>query len=156
MTKTIDQGKTKLRRCASTSLLTDRRSCPGVNEAHIRQSLIDPLFEALGWDVRNKAMTAPQYREVIPKTAWTWKGTRRPRITPSASAPCASFMPKPKVRRHISADPGPAFQLRRYGFSGNLRCPFSPTLRNSEFTIAPCDRTERQGEPCPNPVLSLR
>jgi predicted type IV restriction endonuclease len=25
---------------------------PGVKEAHVRQNLIDPFFEALGWDVR--------------------------------------------------------------------------------------------------------
>ena len=40
---------------------------PGVKEAHVRQSLIAPLFEALGWDVRNASMTAPPYREVIPE-----------------------------------------------------------------------------------------
>ncbi len=38
-----------------------------VKEAHVRQSLIDPLFEALGWDVRNTEKVAPQYREVIPE-----------------------------------------------------------------------------------------
>ena len=37
-------------------LVTD----PGVKEAHVRQTLIDPLFEALGWDVRNAAQAAPQ------------------------------------------------------------------------------------------------
>ena len=34
---------------------------PTVKEAHIRQSLIDPLFIALGWDVHNTRKVAPQY-----------------------------------------------------------------------------------------------
>lgn len=39
----------------------------GVKEAHVRQSLIDPFFENIGWDVRNTSKKAPQYREVIPE-----------------------------------------------------------------------------------------
>ena len=50
---------------------------PGVKEAHVRQSLIDPLFEALGWDVGNKAMTAPQYREVIPEDSLDVEGQQK-------------------------------------------------------------------------------
>jgi|SRR5882724_308077 len=66
--KTAEQGKevvTKLCRYFTTN--RQAFLAPGVKEAHIRQLLIDPLFEALGWDVGNKSMTAPQYREVIPE-----------------------------------------------------------------------------------------
>ena len=31
-------------------------------EANLRQEFLDPFFEALGWDVRNKRGAAPQYR----------------------------------------------------------------------------------------------
>src|SRR5229473_6681628 len=64
--KTAEQGKevvTKLCRYFTTN--RQAFLAPGVKEADVRQSLIDPLFEALGWDVGNTAMTAPRYREVI-------------------------------------------------------------------------------------------
>src|SRR5688500_10058637 len=50
---------------------------PGVKEAHIRQSLIDPLFEALGWDVRNAKMIAPQWREVVPEDSLEIEGQQK-------------------------------------------------------------------------------
>ncbi len=37
------------------------------NEAQARQYLINPLFEALGWDVRNKQMLPPYKLEVLPE-----------------------------------------------------------------------------------------
>ena len=57
MGKTFDEGKDEI--CQPVPVLlpstTTRFFAPGVKEADIRQSLIDPLFEALGWDVRNAA-----------------------------------------------------------------------------------------------------
>jgi type I restriction-modification system DNA methylase subunit/predicted type IV restriction endonuclease len=40
---------------------------PSFNEAQTRQYLIDPMFEALGWDVRNTQMLPPYKIEVIPE-----------------------------------------------------------------------------------------
>ena len=40
---------------------------PTFNEAQVRQHLIDPFFEALGWDVRNRQMLPPYRLEVIPE-----------------------------------------------------------------------------------------
>jgi len=37
------------------------------NEAQARQFLIDPFFEALGWDISNKAMAPPFRLEVLPE-----------------------------------------------------------------------------------------
>ncbi len=39
--------------------------------------LTDPLFEALGWGVRNKAMTAPRYLEVIPEDSLDVEGQQK-------------------------------------------------------------------------------
>jgi hypothetical protein len=48
MTKTIDQGKKEVATlCQYFSTNRQAFLAPGVNEAHVRQSLIDPLFEAL-------------------------------------------------------------------------------------------------------------
>lgn len=40
---------------------------PNFNEAQARQFLIDPFFEALGWDISNKAMAPPFRLEVLPE-----------------------------------------------------------------------------------------
>lgn len=40
---------------------------PMFNEAQARTYLIDPLFEALGWDVHNRRMLPPYKLEVIPE-----------------------------------------------------------------------------------------
>ena len=66
MSKTFEQGKEEIAKlCQYFSINRQAFLAPGVKEAHVRQSLIDPFFEALGWDVRNSSRVAPQYREVI-------------------------------------------------------------------------------------------
>lgn len=35
------------------------------NETQLRIEFIDPMYEALGWDMNNKAGAAEQYKEVI-------------------------------------------------------------------------------------------
>jgi predicted type IV restriction endonuclease len=61
MSKTFDQSKDEVARlCKYFANNRQAFLAAGVKEAHIRQSLIDPFFEALGWDMRNAAMAAPQ------------------------------------------------------------------------------------------------
>jgi hypothetical protein len=122
MSKTIEQGKEEVAAlCQYFSTNRQAFLAPGVNEAHIRQSLIDPLFEALGWDVRNKAMTAPQYREVIPEDSLDVEGHQKaPDYTFRVGTLRKFYAEAKKCGVNISADSGPAFQLRRYGFSGKL------------------------------------
>lgn len=75
MNKTFDQGKDEIAKLCH-HFRTNRLAylATGIKEAHIRQSLIDPLFETLGWDVRNAAMKAPQYREVVPEDSLDIEG----------------------------------------------------------------------------------
>ena len=40
---------------------------PAFNETQARQQLIDPLFEALGWDVTNRSMKPLYLQEVVPE-----------------------------------------------------------------------------------------
>ncbi|MDP8224622.1 MAG: TaqI-like C-terminal specificity domain-containing protein [Candidatus Lernaella stagnicola] len=118
---------------------------PGVKEAHVRQSLIDPFFEALGWDVRNSAMTAPQYREVVPEDSLDDEGHQK--------APDYAFrvgtMPKfyaeaKKCGVNINADPASAYQLRRYGWSAKI--PLSILTDFEELAVYDCSLRPRQGE----------
>jgi len=68
MGKTFDQGKNDVAKlCRYFETNRSMFLAPSVKEAHVRQTLIDPFFMALGWDVHNESQTAPQYREVIPE-----------------------------------------------------------------------------------------
>ena len=120
--KTFDQGKEEVTKLCRY-FTTNRQAflAPGVKEAHVRQSLIDPLFEALGWDVGNKAMTAPQYREVVPEDSLDVEGQQRaPDYTFRVGSLPKFYAEAKKCGVNIGADPAPAFQLRRYGWSAKL------------------------------------
>ena len=94
---------------------------PGVKEAHVRQTLIDPFWSPWDGTCGMPAMAAPQYREVIPEDSLDVEGQQK--------APDYAFrvgtLPKfyAEAKRcgvNIGADPGPAFQLRRYGWSAKV------------------------------------
>jgi hypothetical protein len=122
MSKAIEQGKAEIAKlCRFFSTNHQAFLAPGVNEAHVRQSLIVPLFEGLGWDVRNKAMTAPQFRVVVPEDSLDVEGQQKaPDYTFRVGTSRKFYAEAKKCGVNISADPAPAFQLRRYGFSGKL------------------------------------
>ena len=122
MSKTFEQGKDEVAKLCKY-FTTNQKSffAPGIKEAHVRQSLIDPLFEALGWDVRNAAMAAPQYREVIPEDSLDVEGHQKaPDYTFRVGTLPKFYAEAKKCGININADPGPAYQLRRYGFSAKL------------------------------------
>jgi hypothetical protein len=122
MSKTFAQGKNEVAKLCQY-FATNRQSFlnAGVKEAHVRQSLIDPFFEALGWDVRNAFMTAPQYREVIPEDSLDVEGRQKaPDYTFRVGTLAKFYVEAKKCGVNISADPAPAYQLRRYGFSARL------------------------------------
>jgi len=122
MSKTFDQGKdevAKICRFFATNLHGFRAA--GVKEAHIRQQLIDPLFVSLGWDVRNEAMIAPQYREVVPEDSLEIEGQQKaPDYTFRVGSQPKFFVEAKKCGININLDPAPAFQIRRYGFSAKV------------------------------------
>ncbi|MGA2032224.1 MAG: Eco57I restriction-modification methylase domain-containing protein [Thermoguttaceae bacterium] len=122
MDKTFDQGRDEIANlCRYFSTNRAAFFAQGVKEADIRQSLIDPLFEALGWDVRNTAQVAPQYREVIPEKSLDVEGQQKCPDYTFRVGPLAKFYAEAKkCGVNINADPGPAFQLRRYGWSAKV------------------------------------
>ncbi|MGC1619969.1 MAG: TaqI-like C-terminal specificity domain-containing protein [Candidatus Acidiferrum sp.] len=144
--KTADQGKevvTKLCRYFATN--RQAFLAPGVKEAHIRQSLIDPLFEALGWDVGNKSMTAPQYREVIPEDSLEVEGQQKaPDYTFRVGSLPKFYAEAKKCGVNIGADPAPAFQLRRYGWSAKLALSILTDFE--ELAIYDCTMRPRPSE----------
>lgn len=104
------------------------------NEFQLRKQFLDPLFEALGWDMANSQGLAPQYRDVIHEDAI--------KIGPHVKAPDYAFTlhgqrkffleaKKPSV--NIKTDIAPAYQLRRYAWSAKL--PLSLLSDFEEFAI---------------------
>lgn len=104
------------------------------NEFQLRKQFLDPLFEALGWDMANSQGLAPQYRDVIhedaikigahvkaPDYAFTLHGQRK------------FFLEAKKPSVNIKADIAPAYQLRRYAWSAKL--PLSILSDFEEFAI---------------------
>lgn len=136
MTATADQGRDKVAKLCKF-FATNRQTFLGDNEAQVRQSLIDPLFEAFGWDVSNKAMRAPQYREVIPEDSLDVEGHQKaPDYTFRVGTLRKFYAEAKKCTVNIAADPAPAFQIRRYGFSGKI--PLSILTNFAELSIYDC------------------
>ncbi|MCX6994075.1 MAG: N-6 DNA methylase [Kiritimatiellaeota bacterium] len=146
MSKTFDQGKDEVAKLCQY-FTSNRQSflAPGVKEAHVRQSLIDPFFEALGWDVRNHSMTAPQYREVITEDSLDVEGQlKAPDYTFRIGTLPKFYVEAKKCGVNISADPAPAFQLRRYGFSAKLALSILTDF--DELGVYDCAARPRPGD----------
>jgi hypothetical protein len=91
-------------------------------ETELRREFLDPLFEALGWDIFNKQGYAEDYKDVVHEDTLRVPGIGH-------SSPDYSFRiggtrkffveaKKPSVR--IKDDPEPALQLRRYSWTAKL------------------------------------
>jgi len=122
MSKTFDQGCAEVARL-SKYFATNRAGflAPGMKEAHVRQNLIDPLFEAIGWDVRNTEFVAPQYREVVPEDSLDDEGQQKaPDYAFRVGESLKFFAEAKKCGVNIHTDPAPAYQLRRYGWSAKI------------------------------------
>jgi hypothetical protein len=146
MGKTFDQGKDEIAKlCRYFSTNRQAYLAPGIKEAHVRQSLIDPLFEALGWDVRNATMIAPQYREVVPEDSLEIEGQQKaPDYTFRVGSQPKFFAEAKKCGININLDPAPAFQLRRYGWSAKV---FLSILTDfDELSVYDCSPRPRLGD----------
>jgi len=110
------------------------------NETLTRRDFIDPFFKALGWDMDNEQGYAESFREV--------KHEDKLKIGNAVKAPDYSFRAnsekklffveakKPSVV--IKDDIHPAYQVRRYGWSGKLA--ISIVTDFEEFAIYDCTK----------------
>src|SRR6266581_3505168 len=103
------------------------------NETQVRLEFINPFFEALGWDLANKAGHAEAYKDVIhedaikvgaPDYCFRIGGSRK------------FFLEAKKPAVNIKDDPDPAYQLRRYAWSAKL--PLSILTDFEEFAVYEC------------------
>ncbi len=107
------------------------------NETQVRVEFINPFFELLGWDVDNKKGYAESYKDVYHEDAVMIKGaTKAPDYAFRIGGTRKFFLEAKKPSINIKGDPGPAFQLRRYGWSAKL--PLSILTDFEEFAVYDC------------------
>lgn len=106
-------------------------------EAQVRKEFIDPLFEALGWDMSNRQGLVEDYKEVIHEDVL--------KIGLSTKAPDYGFRIGKARRFFVEAKhPGidlnekvePAYQLRRYAWSAKLALSILTDFE--EFAVYDC------------------
>jgi len=111
---------------------------PGYHETQVRREFIDPLFEALGWDVFNRKGYSEAHKEVIHEDAIRVGGrTKAPDYCFRAGGGQRTFFveaKKPAVDVGEAIDP--AFQLRRYAWSAKL--PLGILTDFEEFSVYDC------------------
>ncbi len=109
------------------------------SEAQLRIDFLNPMLEALGWDVDNKAGYAEAYRDVVYEDALKIGGTSK---APdygfyiggrAAGGGRKFFLEAKKPSASLRVDPKPAFQLRRYAYSAQL--PLSILTNFREFIV---------------------
>jgi hypothetical protein len=95
---------------------------PDYKEAQVRQEFIDPLFAALGWDVRNEQGYAEAYKDVVHEDTLriAGSGTTAPDYSFRIGGTRKFFVEAKKPSVHLKDDPEPALQLRRYSWCEKL------------------------------------
>ena len=115
----------------------DAYHSPAYNETQLRREFIDPFFEALGWDVANKAGYAEQYKDVIHEDAIKIAGaTKAPDYCFRIGGVRKFFLETKKPSVDIKGQTSPAYQLRRYAWSAKL--PLSILTDFEEIAIYDC------------------
>lgn len=90
-------------------------------EEQLKQEFINKFFIALGWDVYNEDRAAPQYRDVIfEDSIKIGTGTKAPDYCFTLSGRRMFFVEAKKPYVKIENEREPAYQLRRYAWSGKL------------------------------------
>ena len=107
------------------------------NETQLRREFIDPFFKALGWDIDNEQGNAENYKDVIHEDAIKiGSATKAPDYCFRIGGMRKFFLEAKKPSIDIKGDPGPAYQLRRYAWSGKL--PLSILTDFEEFAVYDC------------------
>jgi type I restriction-modification system DNA methylase subunit len=107
------------------------------NEARLRIEFLNPLFEALGWDINNRQGYAEAYKDVIYEDAIKIGGaTKAPDYCFRIGGARKFFVEAKKPTINLKDASEPAFQLRRYAWSAKL--PLSILTDFEEFVVYDC------------------
>jgi len=107
------------------------------NETQLRREFIDPFFKGLGWDLENAAGLAEAYKDVIHEDAIKIGGfLKAPDYCFRIGGARKFFVEAKKPSVNLKEDISPAFQLRRYAWSGKL--PLSILTDFEELAVYDC------------------
>lgn len=93
------------------------------NETLLRSDFLDPLFELLGWDIKNTQGKSTSEREVLleePLKADALSNTKKPDYTFRLFSDRKFFLEAKKPHVKIESEDSPAKQVRRYGYTAGL------------------------------------
>lgn len=94
------------------------------SETQLRNEFLDPLFEVLGWDIRNEAGKSTNEREVLLEEALkanAYSHSKKPDYTFRLYGERKFFLEAKKPCVHIETEDEPAKQVRRYGYTAGLK-----------------------------------
>lgn len=115
----------------------DQYMSAAYNEEQARMEFINLFFEALGWDVANKAGYSPAYMDVVFEgTMRTEDGGTAPDYTFRVGQTHKFFVEAKKPSASINFDPDHARQIRRYSWSAKL--PIAILTNFGEFAVYDC------------------
>ncbi len=104
------------------------------NETEVRIQFVDPLFTALGWDVTDNRQVGHEVKVMVDEGGIN--RPRRPDYGFRIGNTTHFFVETKTPQVNIEQDTRPAFQLRRYGWSGNT--PVSVLTDFEEFSVYDC------------------
>lgn len=105
------------------------------NETQVRNEFLDPLFELLGWDIKNTSGKSTNDREVILEEGLKENkssNTKKPDYTFRLFSERKFFLEAKKPSVKIEKDNDTAKQVRRYGFTAKLKIS---VLSNFEYLM---------------------
>ncbi len=115
----------------------DAYHAPQYNEAMVRQEFINPLFKCLGWDMDNEQDYAEAYKDVIHEAAIKIGGaTKAPDYCFRIGGAAKFFLEAKRPSVNIKDDAAPAYQLRRYAWTGKLSLSILTDFE--EFAVYDC------------------
>lgn len=106
---------------------------PRFNETMLRSEFLDPLFELLGWDIKNSDGKRTNEREVLleePLKKDVLTHSKKPDYTFRLFGERKFFVEAKKPCVKIEVEDDPAKQVRRYGYSAGLKVS---VLSNFEY-----------------------
>ena len=115
------------------------------NETQLRREFVDPFLKGLGWDIDNQQGQTEAFKEVIHEyTLRIGANIKAPDYAFRIGGERKFFLETKRPSINIKDGIGPAYQLRRYGWSAKL--PLSILTDFEEFAIYDCRIKPRKGD----------
>ncbi|NQS90321.1 Eco57I restriction-modification methylase domain-containing protein [Patescibacteria group bacterium] len=129
---------------------------PTYKEAQLRIDFLDPLFELLGWDIKNQTGKSTNEREVLVEESLredVCSVIEKPDYTFRLFSERKFYLEAKKPSVKINTDNEPAKQVRRYGFTSKLKIS---ALSNFEYlAIYDCSQKIEEGDKVSNSRVKL-